>query len=63
MFGRIADDGLIRALDIVGALLALALAFPVMVLVALAVKVTSAGPMLQVNPRSQITMDLILATL
>lgn len=51
VFGRIADDGLIRALDIAGALFALALAFPVMVVVALAVRLTSAGPVLFAHQR------------
>ncbi|WP_197411119.1 sugar transferase [Novosphingobium sp. FSW06-99] len=51
VLGRIADDGLIRVLDILGALLALALAFPVMVLVALAVKLTSPGPVLFAHRR------------
>jgi len=44
--GRIADEGLIRLFDIAGALLVLALATPIMVLVALAVKLTSRGPAL-----------------
>jgi exopolysaccharide production protein ExoY len=51
LFGRIADDGLIRCFDIIGALLVLALAFPVMVLVALAVKLTSRGPVLFAHRR------------
>jgi exopolysaccharide production protein ExoY len=51
VFGRIADDGLIRGFDIVGALLVLAIAFPVMVLVALAVKLTSRGPVLFAHRR------------
>lgn len=51
VFRRIADDGMIRMLDILVALLVLALAFPVMVLVALAVKLTSPGPMLFAHRR------------
>jgi len=49
--GMLMADGMIRALDILGALLALMLAFPVMALVALAVKVTSRGPMLFAHRR------------
>jgi len=49
--GIIIDDGLIRLLDIAGALLALILAFPVMVCVALAVKLTSPGPVLFAHRR------------
>jgi len=51
MFGRIADDGLIRLFDIAGALFVLALAFPVMVMVLLAVKLTSPGPVLFAHRR------------
>ena len=49
--GIMIDDGLIRALDIAGALFALILAFPVMVIVALAVKLTSPGPVLFAHVR------------
>ncbi|WP_420382407.1 sugar transferase [Novosphingobium sp.] len=45
------DDGLIRLFDIAGALLVLLLAFPVMVFVALAVKLTSPGPLLFAHAR------------
>jgi exopolysaccharide production protein ExoY len=51
VLGRIADDGMIRMFDIVGALLALALALPVMVLVLGAVKLTSRGPVLFAHRR------------
>lgn len=44
--GRLADEGAIRLADIVGALIILALAFPVMALVTLAVLLTSPGPIL-----------------
>jgi len=45
------DDSLIRLFDIVGALIALLIAFPVMVFVALAVKLTSPGPVLFAHRR------------
>ena len=45
------DNGLIRMLDIAGALIALLIAFPVMVFVALAVKLTSPGPVLFAHRR------------
>lgn len=48
---RLADDGLIRLFDIAGALGVLVLAFPVMVLVALAVRLTSRGPVLFAHRR------------
>jgi len=51
VFGRIADDGLIRVFDILGALLVLALALPVIVLVLLAIKLTSRGPVLFAHRR------------
>ena len=51
VFGRLADDGLIRLFDIVGALGVLLLAFPVMLLVALAVRLTSRGPVLFAHRR------------
>jgi len=49
--GMLIDDGLIRAFDIAGALIALILAVPVMVIVALAVKLSSPGPMLFAHRR------------
>jgi exopolysaccharide production protein ExoY len=49
--GPFVDDVVIRVLDIVGALIALILAFPVMVIVALAVKFTSPGPVLFAHGR------------
>jgi len=49
--GMMFDDGVIRVLDIAGALFALILAFPVMVIVALAVKLTSQGPVLFAHHR------------
>jgi exopolysaccharide production protein ExoY len=51
LVGWIAQDGLIRAFDMLGALIVLAIAFPVMVLVALAVKATSRGPVLFAHRR------------
>jgi exopolysaccharide production protein ExoY len=48
---RIADEALIRLFDIVGAIGVLVLAFPVMVLVALAVVLTSRGPVLFAHRR------------
>ena len=48
---RFAEDGVIRAFDVAGALLVLILALPVMVLVALAVKLSGPGPVLFAHRR------------